>query len=647
MRKERNILTALVCNVLLAYFVLAVCRLLFVVVNYDIYAEGLRSAQLWLMAKGALRFDTSAVCYLNIPYVVALLLPLHFKEGAAMQTIARWLFVVCNAVGVIANLCDIVYVPFGGRRTTWSLFSEFSNEGNLGKVIGVELVAHWYLVLAAIVIIWLLWKLYTPARKSYNLSVYYVSHVVLLAAVAPLIVFGIRGGVGRTVRPISLNDANEYITSPAQAAIVLNTPFSMIRTIGKNPFNEMNFFDEKELNEIFTPIHEYAADTAKVRKNVVVFIVESFGKEYIGAFNPHRGEPSLTPFLDSLIAVSHTYARSYGNGRKSIDGMPSVLSGIPMFVEPFFVTPASLNRVSGIAGELAREGYHTAFFHGAPNGSMGFQAFAKATGFKEYYGQDEYDAAHPGNDDFDGSWAIWDEPFFKFYARTLNTLPQPFVASMFSASSHHPFAIPARYADVYKEGKLPIHKCIQYTDNALRGFFDSVRGEEWFQNTLFVITADHSNLCLDQYYNTSAGIFEVPIIFYDPSGEGPFAPGVDSVRIAQQIDIMPTVLDFLGYTRPFLAYGKSLLDVAPEDSYAVNWLSGQYQYFKDDYLLIFDGEKSTALMNIREDKMLQNNLLGRAAGEQQTIMERSLKAIIQDYMARMLGDRLVPSNDKE
>lgn len=646
MRKEKNILTALLCNILLAYFVLALCRVLFVIVNYDIYSEGLQSTQLWLMAKGALRFDTSAVCYLNIPYVVALLLPLHYKEGYFMQTINRWLFVVCNGVGVIANLCDIVYVPFSGRRTTWSLFSEFSNEGNLGKVIGVELLAHWYLVLAAVIIIGLMWRLYTPARKGYNMVVYYASHVALLAAVAPLVVFGIRGGVGRTVRPISLNDANEYIASPSQAAIVLNTPFSMIRTIGKNPFHEMNFFDEKELNEIFTPIHKYAADTAAVRKNVVVFIVESFGKEYIGAYNPGGASPSLTPFLDSLIAVSHTYAYSYGNGRKSIDGMPSVLSGIPMFVEPFFVTPASLNKVSGIAGELSGEGYHTAFFHGAPNGSMGFQAFAKATGFKEYYGQDEYDAKYPDNNDFDGSWAIWDEPFFKYYAETLNTLPQPFVASMFSASSHHPFAIPAQYSDIYKEGKLPIHKCIQYTDNALRGFFDAASDEEWFKNTLFVITADHSNQCLDGYYNTSSGIFEVPIIFYDPSGAAPFSPGVDSVRIAQQIDIMPTVLDYMGYTRPFLSYGKSLLRGAPEDSYAVNWLSGQYQYFKNDYLLLFDGARSTALMNIREDKMLQNNLLGQD-DEQQAVMERSLKAIIQDYMARMLDDRLVPSNDKK
>ena len=95
--------------------------------------------------------------------------------------------------------------------------------------------------------------------------------------------------------------------------------------------------------------------------------------------------------------------------------MPSILSSIPMFVEPFFLTPASMNHVSGIARLLADEGYETAFFHGAQRGSMGFQAFANATGFKDYYGREDFDAdSRFGNDDdFDGTWAIWDEPFLR------------------------------------------------------------------------------------------------------------------------------------------------------------------------------------------------------------------------------------------
>lgn len=646
--KATKTIYALLWNLLMSYAVLMICRFVFVTVNYSLYSDSLCSDHLWTMLAGALRFDTAAVCYLNSPYILCLLLPLHYKEGVIMQRITKVVYIACNSIGIIANLCDAVYVPFSGRRTTWSLFSEFSNEGNLGKVIGTELLNHWYLVLIAALLVWALCRLYRHSSMESSTARYYIVRTALLLIAVPLIVTGIRGGIGRTVRPISLNDANQYITTPAEAAIVLNTPFSMIRTIGKNPFHEVNFFDEKELETIFTPIHTLAADSVPIRKNVVIFIIESFGKEYIGAYNPHRDRASLTPFLDSLISVSHTYRYSYGNGRKSIDGMPSTLSGIPMFIEPFFVTPAALNKVSGVAGELNNCGYHSAFFHGAPNGSMGFQAFAKATGFKEYYGMDEYNASplHNGKEDFDGSWAIWDEPFFQFYAERMDSMPQPFVTALFSASSHHPFAIPEEYAEVYKEGELPIYKCIQYTDNALRRFFDKARQSEWFGNTLFVITADHSNKSAEARYKTSSGFFEIPIIFYHPGGEEPFAPKMESTLIAQQIDIMPTILDYLGYDKPFLSFGKSLLTDRAEESYAVNWLSGQYQYYKGDYMLTFDGNKSTSLIDIRHDPLCKENLLGTKPVIEEE-MERTLKAIIQQYMARMLNDRLTPQSDEQ
>ena len=128
----------------------------------------------------------------------------------------------------------------------------------------------------------------------------------------------------------------------------------IICAVSKSAERVMAVFTQQELEKLYSPLHTPANDSTFIKKNVVVFILESFGKDYIGAYNPERKTPSLTPFLDSLITESRTYAYSYGNGRKSIDGMPSVLSSIPMFVEPFFVTPASLNRVSGIAGELQR-----------------------------------------------------------------------------------------------------------------------------------------------------------------------------------------------------------------------------------------------------------------------------------------------------
>lgn len=645
--KPRNIILALALNIAIAYALLFLCRIIFVAMNIGMFTGVSEQNSIWLMAKGALLFDTSAVCYLNILYIVCLLFPLHYKEGKVMQAVTKWSFILPNAIGVVANLCDCVYVPYTGRRTTWSVFSEFSNEGNLTTVIGTEVVNHWWLVIIGIAIIWLIYRLYTPAiKEKENLKAYYLWHVLLLLVAAPLLIFGIRGGIGREIRPITLSNANQYVSSPNEASIVLNTPFTIIRTIGKKPFTEKHYFEEEELSAIYNPIRQFAPNDTTGKKNVVILIVESFGKEYIGAYNP-RSEGSPTPFLDSLIMKSKSYLYSYGNGKKSIDGMPSILSSIPMFVEPFFVADASLNKVSGIAGELIKSGYNSSFFHGAPNGSMGFQAFAKATGFQKYYGMDEYceSPEHNGKDDFDGTWAIWDEPFLQYYAECMSRMNEPFVTSVFTASSHHPFNIPDNFASAFRENEEPFLKCAQYTDHALRNFFKYAEKEPWYRNTLFVITADHTNRNNEAEYKTSSGIFEVPIIFFLPCGEKPFEPGIDETTIAQQIDIMPTVLEYLGYDRPFLAFGKSLISSTSEASYAVNYTNGVYQYYEGEYLLQFDGDndKSTGLYNIRKDRLMKNNILG--ATDVQDNMERKLKAIIQQYMNRMVHDRLTPETD--
>lgn len=650
--EERNVAVSILMNTILAYSLLIICQFIFILMNHDLYEGAFEHNSWWLMTKGTLLFDTSAVCYMNAIYIVCLLLPLHYKESRTMQIITRWAFVIPNSLGVIVNLCDCIYVPFTGRRTTWSVFSEFSNEENLGTVIGTAALDHWWLVIVGAIIIWLIYRLYTPARKQHKgkeeIKRYYMWHLATLMIMAPAMVFGIRGGIGKAVRPITLSNANAYVSSPTEAPLVLNTPFTIIRTIGKKAFTEKHYFSEDELARIFNPIQQFAPQQNPDRKNVVIIIVESFGKEYIGEYNP-RSKGSLTPFLDSLIKRSRSYKYSYGNGKKSIDGMPSILSSIPMFVEPFFTTDASLNKVSGIAGELKKIGYNTAFFHGAPNGSMGFQAFANATGFDRYYGLDEYcDAPNfNGMDDHDGTWAIWDEPFLKYYAECMNSMKEPFMTSIFTASSHDPFNIPDKYSGKFKGGDDPFLKCVQYTDHALKLFFEYAERQPWYNNTIFVITADHTNHSNEARYKSAAGWFEVPVIFFSPTGEEPFTPGIDDSRIAQQIDIMPTILEYVGYDKPFLAFGQSLISTPAEETFAVNYTNETYQFYQGDYVLHFDGgdgDRSIALYNFRNDLLMRNNILGQ--NNVQEGMERKLKAIIQQYMNRMIHDRLTPETDK-
>ena len=633
---------AMVANLAIAYLAYMVCRLAFVAENWSMFGENLSSSAVPDIFRGSLLFDTSAILYTNSLYAIMLLIPLHLKEKAGWQKAAKWVFVVVNSLMVAANLADCVYFQYTGRRTTATVFSEFGNEGNIGGIIGVEFLRHWYLVLLFLFVVWALWRFYVipKRRETKPLIIYYTLQTLCLAAFVPCCIAGMRGGWTRAVRPITLSNANQYVDHPLEAGIVLNTPFSVIRTIGKKAFVTPNYLSEEEMNTLFSPVHT-PKNSLSSKKNIVILIVESFGREYIGAYNKwleggkYKG---YTPFVDSLINHSTTFLYSYCNGRKSIDGMPSILSGIPMFVEPFFLTPAAMNDVSSIAGELKDKGYYSAFFHGAENGSMGFQAYARTCGFDDYFGRTEYNAdkRFGGDNDYDGMWAIWDEPFLQFFATKMSEFKQPFVSAVFTASSHHPYKVPEKYKDVYPEEGIVIHKCIRYTDNAIRQFFEKARREPWYENTLFVITSDHTNLSDHTYYQTDLGGFCSPIIFFDPSGT--LKPGMRNA-IAQHIDIMPTVLSYLGYDKPYVAFGCDLLTTADDDTWAVNYQGGIYQYVKGDYLLQFDGERSKALYRFRTDLLLKQNLVAKEP-KVANAMELQLKAIIQSYMTRMNENKL-------
>ena len=639
-------LLATLFNILLAYVVYGIARLAYLLDNWSYFQAGLSLD----IVRGGLVFDTAAIMVSNSLYMVLMLFPLHLKECCWWHLLCKWVFMIVNGLALAVNLADAAYFPFTMRRTTTTVFDEFQNEGNLGGIFFTEALRHWYFILLAVAVFYGMWKLYTMPRLSKSkLSwwKYDLSALLSLVAVVPFVMAGIRGGFATAIRPITVSNANQYVNRPVDAALVLNTPFSLYRTIGKAVFVVPDYFaDEAEMEQVFSPIHhpEAAGDTLSSfrHKNVVVLIVESFGREYIGALNEHLENgryKGYTPHVDSLIRKSVTFRYSFCNGRKSIDGMPSILSSIPMFVEPFFLTPASMNHVTGIAELLGAEGYETAFFHGAQRGSMGFMAFARSTGFQQYYGREDYDddPRFGADDDFDGMWAIWDEPFLQYYAAKMSDMKEPFMTAVFTASSHHPYVIPEKYKEVYPEEGIVMHKCIRYTDMALGRFFETASRQPWFKNTIFVLTSDHTNMSDHAFYQTDIGGFCSPIIIYEP-GNAERRPEMQE-KIAQQIDILPTVMGMLGYDKPYFGFGIDVLSTPADSTWAVNYMNGIYQYVKHGHVLQFDGQKTRSVYAL-SDSLMQHNLVGRVPV--QAAMERELKAIIQQYMERMTQDRLQP-----
>lgn len=631
-------LAGLVAYLLLVYVLYFICRVVYIAEFWDVYSNGWKVLDKWQVFVGGLRFDTAAICYSNILLGFLLLLPLPRKWGGSAwyRILFRFFFVAVNSIMLWVNLADTVYSRYTGRRTTWTFFSEFASEGNLGSIFFVEVLRHWYLLLIGLLFLALLWRgsrmlvcgngpgSRQPVANAWVRTGLFLRDVLLAVVFVVLCVGGIRGGFSTAVRPIAASNANQYVNEPSQAAMVLNTPFTMIRTCGKTTFSDPHYFSPEELDAIYSAIHlPRASAMIDTKPNIVILIMESLGQEYIGFYNDYRG---YTPFLDSLIGQSLTYRQSYSNGHKSIDGMPSVLSSIPMFVEPFFVTHYSLNDVSSIAGELSSMGYTSAFFHGAENGSMGFQAYSRASGFDYYYGRNEYnaDARFGRNADFDGTWAVWDEEFLQYFALMMDTLPQPFCTALFSATSHHPFVVPERYRQSLHQPGHPMYTCIRYVDQALQKFFAAASRMPWYENTVFVITADHTNHTEQPAYAGALGTFRVPIIIFDPSHRLPV--GV-SGAIAQQIDIMPTLLGMVGYPNPYVAFGIDLLDTPAANTWAVNYNNGIYQFVTPRDTTFFDGHR-----------ILSGS--SQVAQTAEADSPQKLKAIIQCYIQRMISNNL-------
>ena len=607
-------------NIALIYLCYFLCRAIFVLDNWDAF-NYLTLGDFFGLCKGGLLFDTSAIAYSNILYLLLVFFPFHYKEREGYHKFVKWVFISVNLLLIAMNLMDSGYFPFSNQRVTTTIFAQFSNEDNLVGILLLEALRSWYLVVAFFVMAFGLWKLYrVPSYTSGNRAMYYVLSVVVLACLSYLSVCGMRGGIGKAIRPITLSNANYYTKRPVEAAVVLNSPFSFIRTIGKEPFVVPSYFSDREqMHSFYNPLHTPSGDEVFKQLNVVQIVLESNSMEYYG-----RG---FTPFLDSLMTESFYCENSFANGVISIDAMASVLSSIPRMGESFMLTPSALNPISSAAGELGRnKGYHTAFFHGAQENSMGFKAYSLSVGYKEYFGRESY-----GNDeDFDGHWSIWDEEFLQFYADKISTFPEPFAATIFTATSHHPYIIPEKYKDRFNEGSLPIHKCVAYTDMSVRRFFETASAQSWYDNTLFVICADHTNQIGIPEFGTDAGRFRVPIMFYMPDG----SLKRKMSGTMQQIDIMPTILGLLDYDVPYIAFGNDLTKTPAEMLFAINSNNGIYQLFNDRYLLQFDGKEPIAIYDYLSDKMLKENLLGKL--ECQESMLDLIKSIIQQYMERMV-----------
>jgi phosphoglycerol transferase MdoB-like AlkP superfamily enzyme len=581
-------------RVLLLLVAYSLCRVLFLYWNWNLYAADPATDLASAFLRG-LRFDLSAILMTN-SVLLALwmlpsrMLPVRWLNRKWLRAVDITLFTIINFICLGANIGDTEFVKFVGKRSSFELF--LIRQDIQEQAVSI-LSSYWYLVLGSVAIALLLAWL-TPrfpdaaqAESGPDAGIrggpraWITAGAWRLAEIA-LIVLAIRGGF--QFKPLHPMDAY-FSTHHELALLVLNTPFTLIRSQPRGEIEHARYFptDRDAIIHLkkMTDLSRPPLGDAK-GWNVVVIIIESFGSEYTGVANNYKG---YTPFFDSLARSpgAFFYKLNFANARRSIEGLPAVICGLPSIMEaPILTSDFSNNRFECLPRILARHGYSTYFLHGAHNGSMHFDTFGTIAGFENFVGLNEYPKDNP--EDFDHYWGVLDEPMLQYAAKTIDKAPKPVMLGLFTLSSHHPYYIPPKYRGKFPKGPLEIHESIGYTDYSLGKFFETARTKPWFNHTIFVLTADHTQKVEHQEYNSLLGAYRVPLLIYVP-GLKDHPPAYDPARITQQIDVVPSVLDLLGIDpADRLLVGQSVFDTAKE-GHAYNYTSYSYWYL-DPHVMV-------------------------------------------------------------
>lgn len=619
----------------LAYVFYSVARVLFYVYNSSLIKVDGITDFLKLCYHG-LAFDTTTILYVNGLFILGSILPFVGNSKKTYQKVLFYIYFVPNLLAYSANFIDFIYYRYTFSRSTRASLDTLEHESNKGLLLLDFMKNYWHVFLLfflmAFLWIWLYKKIRVQPKTETPDVKYFGFSILSLLLIATICIGGIRGDFKKSTRPINILDASRYVSNVSQSDIVLNTPFAIIRTWNTNTFKKISLVSKAEVDSLLVPIKHYH-NNPETKPNIVIFILESFAREYNGAFNKGakiKDYEGYTPFVDSLANHSLIFTNAYANGWKSIHGVSSVIAGIPSFQNAFTSSPYPKQKIESLVSTLKSQGYDTSFFHGAPNGSMGFLGFGNILGYDHYYGKTEYN-----NDaDFDGVWGIWDEPFFQYFNKTLSAKKQPFMATLFSVSSHEPYKVPEKYKGRFPKGKVNINESIGYTDYSLKQFFAAAKKQPWYKNTIFVMVADHGNTIAYEEYKKEFNKNTVPILFFSPDEK---YVGVNT-DWAQQIDIYPTLLDMIGYQKPFRSWGRSLINDKQVAPFVVKYGSNMYQFMSGDYICTFDGKKAIGFYD-RNDKAMEHNLISKRNAAMDSL-ELRCKAFVQDYMERVIDKRL-------
>ncbi|MEM7038180.1 MAG: sulfatase-like hydrolase/transferase, partial [Bacteroidota bacterium] len=426
-----------------------------------------------------IRFDlaTIAICSGWILLISALPLGIFRKKRAHSITI--FLLIFTQVPVLLINGLDVVYYGFSSKRLTHELFT---SKGDAGAFTIHEMIPYWWLFLIFFITLYVMTRLLkrsASVQRSRMLSEKGggIHQWLMVLIFAGILFVAFRGGLQR--RP--LRPAMAFSTSSLFLGNVgLNSAYTVISCIdiGKEkPMNIVNQaeavkevrahfhneFDGPYVSEEYPLVRRAEFEGPEQHYNVVVLIIESLNAAKTGILTGKNPQESLTPNFDTLTKHGLLFSNYYSNASRSVEALPAILNSIPdIFRRPLIGSTYETNATWGIGNILESRNYHTSFFCGGPNGTMGFDHYSAISGFSHYFGKNEFPHDKTG---LEGNWGLHDNPIMQWKGEEEGQFPEPFLSTFFSISNHHPFKIPGDCPEFIRRSDISdMEKTIMYTD---------------------------------------------------------------------------------------------------------------------------------------------------------------------------------------
>ena len=605
------------------------------------------SQNTWALLYG-LRFDFSVVFLVyGLFYWLVLLSPPHWQ-----LRVLKLLVILTLPLSLFffsLQLADIPYFNETGRHVSFEIFFLFSDFLAIAKA---SWKSYWFIVLGVffsflcISYFWLrFYKKLTTQHTSFKPFSWLLllKEVLLRGVIFFVIVLLARGGW--QLKP--LNISHSFIQGNQNLGnLSLSAPFTLLeylshQTIIPKPKDwlpkEIAVKKTQKLlvsrQEIFLnpnfPFYrrfDFSKEEKKTTPTNIVFLVmETWGGRFISTL---RGDnPETTPNFNRLSKEGLLFKQFYSSGRRSIQSMASVFFSLPNSeVVPIYQSPFVSNKMSSLAQQLKKENYETIFFHGGKENSLNLHSTAGIAGYQKIFSLADFP-----NKEYDGVWGLWDHDAFDLFAVELSQLKQPFYGLFFSLSSHDPYNLPEERFRYFKKDTddYKYLNSLRYSDWALGEFFKKVEQTEWYKNTIFVITADHSRGISDNFKKN----FNIPLLIFSPSGL--VTKGI-SYKIGSHIDLTPTILALAKNNQPFLSAGKNLL---VDNTLSATLISSDLDYWiTEKYLYIFNQKDLLKVLDFQTSQEIKNPLLETIHQTQ----KENFQSFFQTNFNAILENKLIP-----